>query len=140
MRHSLLLLCLSTALWAQQTAVAPAGQPAAQQSPAPQATNATPTAQTAQASHQQCLIVTSNEGHRFRNSMIAGELTGGIGLAAGAAFSGGRYEYRDSTNLNPSDMKMKYKGPELQKIQQKGVHVIIVNKKDKTGDEVKSAR
>lgn len=89
---------------------------------------------------KQCLIVTSAEGHRFRNSMIAGVLTGGVGLAAGLAFSGGRYDYRDSYNLPPSDVKMKYKGPELQKLQQNGVHIIVVNKKDKTGDEVKDAR
>lgn len=87
-----------------------------------------------------CLIVTSAEGHRFRNSMIAGVLTGGIGLAAGAAFSGGRYEYRDAFNLPASDIKTKYKGPELQKLEQSGVHVIVVNKHDKTGAEVKDAR
>jgi hypothetical protein len=89
---------------------------------------------------KECLIVTSAEGHRFRNSMIAGVLTGGIGLVAGAAFSGGRYEYRDSYNLPSSDVKVKYKGPELQGFEQKGVHVIVVNKKDKTGTEVKDAR
>lgn len=88
----------------------------------------------------QCLIVTSAEGHRFRNAMIGGVLTGGIGLAAGAAFSGGRYEYRDSFNLQPSEVKTKYKGPELQKLQQEGVHVIVVDKHDKTGAEVSSAR
>ena len=33
------------------------------------------------------LIVTSAEGHRFRNSMIAGALTGGVGLAAGMALT-----------------------------------------------------
>src|ERR1700676_5645592 len=79
-----------------------------------------------------CLIVTSAEGHRFRNSMIAGALTGGIGLIAGAAFSGGRYEFRDSVNMPASDVKMKYKGPELQKLQQNGVHVVVVDKKDKS--------
>ncbi len=89
---------------------------------------------------KQCLIVTSAEGHRFRNSMIAGVLTGGIGLVAGAAFSGGRYEYRDSYSLPASDIKVKYKGPELQGLEQKGVHVIVVDKKDKTGAEVKDAR
>jgi len=88
----------------------------------------------------QCLIVTSAEGHRFRNAMIAGVLTGGIGLAAGATFSGGRYEYRDAFNLPASDIKTKYKGPELQKLEQRGVHVVVVNKHDKTGVEVKDAR
>jgi len=92
------------------------------------------------AQSSQCLIVTSAEGHRFRNAMIAGALTGGIGLAAGAVFSGGRYEYRDSFNLPPGEVQVKYKGPELTKLQQHGVHVIVVNKKDKTGEEVKDAR
>jgi len=45
----------------------------------------------ASAQSSQCLIVRSAEGHRFRNSMIAGALTGGIGFAAGAAFSGAKY-------------------------------------------------
>ena len=88
----------------------------------------------------QCLIVTSAEGHRFRNSMIAGVLTGGIGLVAGAAFSGGRYESRDSVNISSSEVKLKYKGPELQKLQQNGVHVVVVDKKDKSGTAVKDAR
>jgi hypothetical protein len=87
-----------------------------------------------------CLIVTSAEGHRFRNSMIAGALAGGVGFAAGLAFSGGRYEYRDSYNLPPSDVKTKYKGPQLQKMQKDGIHVIVVDKKDKTGAEVREAR
>lgn len=89
---------------------------------------------------KECLIVTSAEGHRFRNAMIGGVLTGGIGLAAGAAFSGGRYEYRDSYNLPASDVRVKYKGPELQNLEQRGVHVIVVDKKDKTGAEVRDAR
>ena len=96
--------------------------------------------QTPVAKSMSCLIVTSAEGHRFRNSMIAGVLTGGVGLAAGMAFSGGRYDYRDSYDLARSDVKLKYKGPELQKLEQNGVHVIVVNKKDKSGEEVKAAR
>jgi hypothetical protein len=98
------------------------------------------TGTTASSHPAECLIVTSAEGHRFRNSMIAGALTGGIGLAAGAAFSGGRYEYRDSFNVPASEIKTKYKGPELQKLEQEGVHVVVVNKKDTTGSEVASAR
>ena len=90
---------------------------------------------TAQSS--QCLIVRSAEGHRFRNSMIAGALTGGIGFAAGAAFSGAKYEYADSFNL-PST-KPKYKGKELEKLQSQGVHVIVVNKKTASA-EMDSAR
>jgi hypothetical protein len=84
--------------------------------------------------------VTSAEGHRFRNSMIAGALAGGVGFVAGLALSGGRYEYRDSYNLPPSDVKTKYKGPQLQEMQKGGVHVIVVDKKDKTGAEVRDAR
>lgn len=90
--------------------------------------------------HQPCLIVTSAEGHRFRNSMIAGALTGGVGLLAGAAFSGGRYEYRDSIGVPAQDVKMKYKGPELKKLQGNGYRIIVVNKKDTTGTEVNTAR
>jgi hypothetical protein len=85
----------------------------------------------------QCLIVRSAEGHRFRNSMIAGALTGGIGFAAGAAFSGAKYEYADSFNL-PST-KTKYKGKELEQLQKDGVHVIVVNKKSASA-EMDSAR
>jgi len=122
----------------------PAGGEATQTTPQPQTTQpqaAQPQAIAAPgAPAKPCLIVTSAEGHRFRNAMIGGVLTGGVGLAAGAAFSGGRYEYRDSFNLPQSDMKAKYKGPELQKLQQNGVHVVVVDKKDKTGAEVKDAR
>ena len=41
------------------------------------------------AQSSQCLIVRSAEGHRFRNSMIAGALTGGIGFAAGESSAPG---------------------------------------------------
>lgn len=91
----------------------------------------------AQAASDQCLIVRSAEGHRFRNSMIAGALTGGIGFAAGAAFSGAKYEYADSFNM-PST-KPKYKGKELEELQRSGVHVIVVNKKT-ASTEMDSAR
>ena len=128
------LVFFAISTFAQGTAGAGSQHETAAQ-PAPQ-----PTQQTSPVAAKQCLIVTSAEGHRFRNSMIAGALTGGIGFVAGAAFSGGRYEYRDSINIPPSDVKMKYKGPELQKLQQGGTHVIVVDKKDKTGEEVKSAR
>lgn len=87
-----------------------------------------------------CLIVASAEGHRFRDSMIAGALTGGIGFAAGAAAGGAKYAYRDSFDLPAHDMKEKYKGKDLKKIQESGVHVIVVNAKDKTGSEVEDAR
>jgi hypothetical protein len=90
-----------------------------------------------EAASDQCLIVRSAEGHRFRNSMIAGALTGGIGFAAGAAFSGAKYEYADSFNL-PST-KTKYKGKELEELQKSGVHVIVVNKKTASA-EMDSAR
>jgi hypothetical protein len=85
----------------------------------------------------QCLIVRSAEGHRFRNSMIAGALTGGIGFVAGAAFSGAKYEYADSFNLTST--KTKYNGKELEKLQKDGVHIIVVNKKTASA-EMDSAR
>jgi hypothetical protein len=69
--------------------------------------------------------------------MIAGALTGGIGLAAGLAFSGAKYEYADSYNLTGT--KPKYKGKELEKLQSEGVHVIVVNKKT-ASTEMDSAR
>jgi hypothetical protein len=90
-----------------------------------------------QAANDQCLIVRSAEGHRFRNSMIAGALTGGIGFAAGAAFSGAKYEYADSFNI-PST-KPKYKGKELEELQRAVFHVILVNKKT-ASTEMDSAR
>jgi hypothetical protein len=90
-----------------------------------------------QAANDQCLIVRSAEGHRFRNSMIAGALTGGIGFAAGAAFSGAKYEYADSFNMTST--KPKYKGKELEQLQRSGVHVIVVNKKT-ASSEMDSAR
>ena len=89
------------------------------------------------AQSSQCLIVRSAEGHRFRNSMIAGALTGGIGFAAGAAFSGAKYEYADSFNMTTT--KPKYKGKELEQLQSQGVHVIVVNKKTASA-EMDSAR
>lgn len=89
------------------------------------------------AQSSQCLIVRSAEGHRFRNAMIAGVLTGGIGLAAGAAFSGAKYEYADSYNLTGT--KPKYSGKELEKLQSGGVHIIVVNKKTASA-EMDSAR
>lgn len=54
-------------------------------------------------------------------------LTGGIGLAAGAAFGGGRYEYRDAFNLPAGDVKTKYKGPELQKLEQSAMSLLLTN-------------
>src|SRR2546430_16893183 len=95
------------------------------------------TAIVSEAASDQCLIVRSAEGHRFRNSMIAGALTGGIGFATGAAIGGAKYEYVDSFNLQ--EQKLKYKGSELQALQKEGVHVIVINKKA-TADESKSAR
>jgi hypothetical protein len=88
-------------------------------------------------SAQQCLIVRSAEGHRFRNSMIAGALTGGIGFVAGAAFSGAKYEYADSFNMMGT--KPKYNGKELTALQSQGVHVVVVNKKTASA-EMESAR
>lgn len=87
-----------------------------------------------------CLIVASAEGHRFRDSMIAGVLTGGIGFVGGALVGGAKYDYRDSFDMPASEVKVKYKGKELQKIEQTGVHIEIVSAKDKTGSEVDAAR
>jgi predicted metalloprotease with PDZ domain len=69
--------------------------------------------------------------------MIAGALTGGIGLGLGVALSGGRYEYVDATNFTPKTLK--YKGGELRKLQEQGLHVIVVNKKA-TAEEIQTAR
>ena len=80
------------------------------------------------AQQRPCLIVRQAEGHRFRNSMIAGALTGGIGFVAGGLSGGARYEYVDAINMS-SGVKMKYKGDELNKLANQGVHVITVNKK-----------
>ena len=85
-------------------------------------------------SNNSCLIVTSAEGHRMRNAIIAGVFTGGIGLATGLIASGGRYEYRDAINVPPADVKMKYKGDELQKLQKQGVHIVVIRKNDKQGE------
>jgi len=79
---------------------------------------------------KQCLIVKQNKGHRVRNGFLFG--------VAGLAFSKGeRFEYVDS--LNFPDSRLKYKGDELQKLKDTGVHVIVVNK-DASGDEIQSAR
>lgn len=87
-----------------------------------------------------CLIVASAEGHRFRDSMIAGVLTGGIGFVGGALVGGAKYAYRDSFNMPASELKVKYKGKELQNIELSGVHIEIVSSKDKTGSELDAAR
>src|SRR5450432_3232246 len=89
--------------------------------PSPIAVNA------AQQRIRPCLIVRQAEGHRFRNSMIAGALTGGIGFAAGAASGGAKYEYVDSFGFNAD--KLKYKGSELQHLEESGVHIVTVSKK-----------
>jgi hypothetical protein len=80
--------------------------------------------------NKQCLIVKQNKGHRVRNGFLFG--------VAGLAFSKGeRFEYVDSVNFPES--RLKYKGDELQKLKDTGVHVIVVNK-DASGDEIQSAR
>lgn len=86
---------------------------------------------------QSCLIVRQAEGHRFRNSMIAGALTGGIGFVAGAASGGAKYEYVDSFKLPKTELK--YSGKELEKLQGDGVHIVTVSKKA-SADEIKDAR
>ena len=69
--------------------------------------------------------------------MVAGVLTGGIGLGAGLALSGGRYEYVDAFEFAPKTLK--YKGGQLRSLQQEGVHIVVVNKKA-SADEIKDAR
>jgi hypothetical protein len=69
--------------------------------------------------------------------MIARALTGGIGLATGAVFSGAKYEYADSFNLGVT--KPKYSGEDLEQLEGEGVHVIVVSKKTASA-EMDSAR
>lgn len=69
--------------------------------------------------------------------MIAGALTGGVGFAVGAASGGAKYEYVDSYNM--SGTKPKYKGSELQQLQEQGIHVVTVSKKA-SGEELAGAR
>lgn len=123
----------------QDAEVAPEAAPVAtatapQPSPAPVA----PAALQPAAEARPCLIVRQAEGHRFRNSMVAGFLTGGVGFAAGAASGGAKYEYVDSFHLSGKP-ELKYSGKELQKLQEGGVHIITVSKKA-TGEEIKDAR
>jgi hypothetical protein len=119
------------------TASAPA---TSQPSSAPTAATTPPPAVSGQPAPQTrpCLIVRQAEGHRFRNSMIAGALTGGIGFAAGAASGGAKYEYVDSFHLSGKP-ELKYSGKELQKLEEGGVHVVTVSKKA-AADEIKDAR
>ena len=85
-------------------------------------------AQTNQTSSQ-CLIVKQNKGHRVRNGFLFG--------VAGLAFSKGeRFEYVDAVNFPNS--RLKYKGGELQKLKDTGVHIIVVA--EGAGEEVQSAR
>jgi hypothetical protein len=80
-------------------------------------------------SNQQCLIVKQNKGHRVRNGFLFG--------VAGLAFSKGeRFEYVDAINF--PDSRLKYKGDELQKLKNTGVHVIVVG--EGAGEEIQSAR
>lgn len=76
-----------------------------------------------------CLIVKQNKGHRVRNGFLFG--------VAGLAFSKGeRFEYVDAYNF--PNWQLKYKGDELQKIKDTGVHIIVVS--EGSGEEVNSAR
>jgi len=76
-----------------------------------------------------CLIVKQNKGHRVRNTFLFG--------VPGLAFSKGeRFEYVDAVNFPNSHLK--YKGGELQKLKDSGLHVIVVA--EGAGDEIQSAR
>ena len=75
-----------------------------------------------------CLIVKQNKGHRICNTFLFG--------APGLFSRGERFEYVEAFNLPNS--RMKYKGDELQRIKDSGVHVIVVS--EGSGDEVQAAR
>jgi len=73
--------------------------------------------------------VKQNKRHRVRNGFLFG--------VAGLAFSKGeRFEYLDAVNFPNSHLK--YKGGELQKRKDTGVHIIVVA--EGAGEEVQSAR
>ena len=75
-----------------------------------------------------CLIVKQNKGHRIRNTFLFG--------APGLFSRGERFEYVDAFNIPNS--RMKYKGDELQKIKDSGVHVIVVS--EGSDAEIQAAR
>jgi hypothetical protein len=75
-----------------------------------------------------CLIVKQNKGHRIRNTFLFG--------APGLFSRGERFEYVDAFNVPNS--RMKYKGDELQKIKDSGVHVIVVS--EGSDAEIQAAR
>src|SRR5438093_12397591 len=81
------------------------------------------------ASNDQCLILKQNKGHRVRNGFLFG--VGGLVLSKGE-----RFEYVEAFNF--PNAKMKYKGDELQRINDDGVHVIVVN--ESSADEINAAR
>ena len=67
---------------------------------------------------KQCLLVYFDGGHRMLGYFVAG--------VGGALLSGGKYRYLD--NVNMTNVKMVYKGSELQNLQKQGVHVYLMNK------------
>jgi hypothetical protein len=77
----------------------------------------------------QCLIVKQNKGHRVRNGFLFG--VGGLVLSKGE-----RFEYVESFNF--PNARMKYRGDELQRINDEGVHVIVVN--ESSSEEINAAR
>ena len=83
-------------------------------------------------SQKSCLVVAGSSGN---NKAIAYYFLG----VAGLLMSGDRYEYRDSANVDGQFLKPKYKGKDLAKAMKDGVHVIVVNRKNSTPEEVATA-
>jgi hypothetical protein len=81
------------------------------------------------ARNDQCLILKQNKGHRVRNGFLFG--VGGLVLSKGE-----RFEYVEAFNF--PNARMKYKGDELQRINDDGVHVIVVN--ESSANEISAAR
>ena len=81
------------------------------------------------AQSDQCLIVKQNKGHRVRNVFLFG--------AYGLFSRGERFEYVESFNFD--HWQMKYKGEELQHLQQtSGLHIVVVS--EGSADEIQTAR
>ena len=76
-----------------------------------------------------CLIVKQNKGHRVRNAFLFGV----SGLCSARANDLNMVE-----SFNLANSKMKYKGGELQKLKDSGLHIIVVS--ENAGDEVQTAR
>lgn len=83
----------------------------------------------ARAADRQCLIVQSMQGNRLSGFAIAGP----IGLAM---THGERFPYLESQNLPVHDVKDQYKRKDLEKLEARGVKVIITNGSQRRGRAV----